>query len=116
MPESVCESSAPDVRLSGGQRQRLFVARELFRQPKLLILDEATRALASESERDMQRSIDALKGRITLVIIAYRRSTIRNVDRVYVFEQGRLVEEGAYEQLRDADDSRFGKLVAMQAL
>ncbi|NCC37149.1 MAG: ABC transporter ATP-binding protein, partial [Chloroflexia bacterium] len=61
-------------------------------------------------------SIDALKGRITLVIIAHRLSTIRNVDRVYVFDQGRLVEEGPYEQLRDADDSRFGRLVAMQAL
>lgn len=104
------------LRLSGGQRQRLFIARELFRQPRLLILDEATSALDSESERAIQRSIDALKGRITLVIIAHRLSTIRNVDRVYVFDQGRLVEEGPYEQLRDADDSRFGKLVAMQAL
>lgn len=104
------------LRLSGGQRQRLFIARELFRRPNLLILDEATSALDSESERAIQQSIDALKGEITVVIIAHRLSTIRNVDRVYVFEQGRLVEQGGYEDLRDADDSRFGKLVAMQVL
>lgn len=104
------------VRLSGGQRQRLFIARELFRKPNLLILDEATSALDSESERAIQRSIDELKGSTTVVIIAHRLSTIRNVDRVYVFDKGRLIEQGGYEELRDAEQSRFGKLVAMQAL
>ena len=104
------------VRLSGGQRQRLFIARELFRRPNLLILDEATSALDSESERAIQQSIDELKGQITLVIIAHRLSTIRNVDRVYVFDDGRVVEQGAYETLRDSEESRFGRLVAMQAL
>ncbi len=104
------------IRLSGGQRQRLFIARELFRKPNLLILDEATSALDTESERFIQRSIDALKGETTVVIIAHRLSTIRNVDHVYVFDQGRLVEEGAYDELRDAHQSRFGRLVAMQAL
>ncbi|MFU8820517.1 MAG: ABC transporter ATP-binding protein [Gammaproteobacteria bacterium] len=104
------------LRLSGGQRQRLFIARELFRQPHLLILDEATSALDTDSERYIQESIDALKGQVTVVIIAHRLSTIRNVDHVYVFDGGRLVEEGPYETLRDAEDSRFGKLVAMQAL
>ncbi|TVQ93586.1 MAG: ABC transporter ATP-binding protein, partial [Chromatiaceae bacterium] len=79
-------------------------------------LDEATSALDTESERFIQRSIDALKGETTVVIIAHRLSTIRNVDHVYVFDQGRLVEAGPYQQLRDRDDSRFGKLVAMQAL
>ena len=104
------------LRLSGGQRQRLFIARELFRKPNLLILDEATSALDSESEYAIQQSIDALKGHITVVIIAHRLSTIRNVDQVYVFDQGRLVEQGGYEELRDSQYSRFGKLVAMQAL
>lgn len=104
------------LRLSGGQRQRLFIARELFRQPKLLILDEATSALDSESEHAIQQSIDALKGRVTVVIIAHRLSTIRNVDLVYVFDHGRLVEQGSYDQLLDCDESRFGKLVALQAL
>ncbi|MFB1489906.1 MULTISPECIES: ABC transporter ATP-binding protein [unclassified Thiocapsa] len=104
------------VRLSGGQRQRLFIARELFKQPSLLILDEATSALDSESEQAIQKSIDALKGRITVVIIAHRLSTIRNVDHVFVFDRGRLIEQGPYQALRDAEASRFGKMVAMQAL
>ena len=84
--------------------------------PILSVLDEATSALDSESERAIQESIDELKGQITVVIIAHRLSTIRNVDRVYVFDQGKLVEHGEYEELRDTEDSRFGKLVAMQAL
>lgn len=104
------------VRLSGGQRQRLFIARELFRKPNLLILDEATSALDTESERAIQKSIDSLRGHITVVIIAHRLSTIRNVDQVYVFDHGRLIEQGTYQQLRDAKESRFGKLVSMQAL
>lgn len=104
------------LRLSGGQRQRLFIARELFREPNLLILDEATSALDSDSERAIQQSIDELRGRVTVVIIAHRLSTIRNVDRVYVFDQGRLVEQGTYAALRNAAESRLGRLVAMQAL
>lgn len=102
--------------LSGGQRQRLFIARELFRRPKLLILDEATSALDSESERAVQQSIDELKGHITVVIIAHRLSTIRNVDRVYVLEKGQVVEQGDYQALRQREGSRLGKLVDMQAL
>lgn len=104
------------IRLSGGQRQRLFIARELFRKPNLLILDEATSALDSGSEREIQKSIDELNGSTTVVLIAHRLSTIRNVDRVYVFDKGRLVEQGSYETLRDRDNSRFGQLVSMQAL
>ena len=104
------------IRLSGGQRQRLFIARELFRRPNLLILDEATSALDTDSERHIQASIDALKGEITVVIIAHRLSTIRNVDHVYVFDQGRLVEDGSFEHLKDQEDSKFGRLVAAQAL
>jgi subfamily B ATP-binding cassette protein MsbA len=104
------------IRLSGGQRQRLFIARELFRKPNLLILDEATSALDTDSERHIQESIDALKGEITVVIIAHRLSTIRNVDHVYVFDQGRLVEDGPFARLRDREDSKFGRLVAAQAL
>lgn len=103
------------VRLSGGQRQRLFIARELFKHPSLLILDEATSALDSESEHAIQKSIDALKGRVTVVIIAHRLSTIRNVDHVFVFDRGRLIEQGSYQALRDAESTQFGKMIAMQA-
>ena len=104
------------LRLSGGQCQRLFIARELFRDPRLLILDEATSALDSESERAVQQSIDELKGHITVVIIAHRLSTIRNVDRVYVLEKGQVVEQGGYSALRNREGSRLGKLVDMQSL
>ena len=104
------------VRLSGGQRQRLFVARELFKRPNLLILDEATSALDTESERYIQSSIDALKGEMTVVIIAHRLSTIKNVDYVYVMDQGRVIEEGPYDELREHDGSRFQEMVQMQRL
>jgi len=104
------------VRLSGGQRQRLFVARELFKQPNLLILDEATSALDTESERYIQHSIDALKGEVTVVIIAHRLSTIKNVDYVHVMDEGYIVEEGPYDELRQHDRSRFREMVEMQSL
>ena len=104
------------VRLSGGQRQRLFIARELFKRPNLLILDEATSALDTESERYIQDSIDALKGEMTVVIIAHRLSTIKNVDRVYVLDDGRVIEHGSYDELRNHNESRFRQMVEMQAL
>jgi ABC-type multidrug transport system fused ATPase/permease subunit len=104
------------VRLSGGQRQRLFIARELFKRPNLLILDEATSALDSESEQAIQQSIDSLRGHMTVVVIAHRLSTIRNVDRVFVLERGRLVEEGDYAELRELPQSRFREMVELQIL
>lgn len=104
------------VRLSGGQRQRIAIARELFREPRLLILDEATSSLDAESERHVRDSIDGLRGQMTVVIIAHRLATIRNVDRVYVLENGRLVEEGGYEELRYREGSRFGAMVQLQEL
>ena len=104
------------VLLSGGQRQRLFVARELFRKPNLLILDEATSALDSESEKEIQKSIDNLKGKITVIVIAHRLSTIKNVDLVLVLKKGRIIESGAYQELANNKDSIFSNLIAMQSL
>ena len=104
------------VRLSGGQRQRLFVARELFKQPNLLLLDEATSDLDTASEQHIQSSIDALKGEVTVVIIAHRLSTVKNADRVYVLDEGRVIEEGAYHELRAREDGEFREMVKMQSL
>lgn len=104
------------VRLSGGQRQRLFIARELYRQPRLLILDEATSALDSESELGIRASIDALHGRMAVVMIAHRLATIRNSDWIFVFAGGRIVEQGTYETLRERGDTRFSRMVELQAL
>jgi ABC-type multidrug transport system fused ATPase/permease subunit len=104
------------VRLSGGQKQRLCLARELFKSPRVLILDEATSALDSESEKAIQRSIDGLKGRVTVIIVAHRLSSIRNVDKIFLLEKGKVAEEGSFEALRDDEGSRFSRLVAMQKL
>jgi subfamily B ATP-binding cassette protein MsbA len=104
------------VRLSGGQRQRLFVARELYKRPNLLLLDEATSDLDTESERYIQQSIDDLKGSMTVVIIAHRLSTIKNVDRIYVLDNGQIVESGGYDELRHRDQSQFREMVEMQAV
>lgn len=104
------------VRLSGGQRQRLFIARELFKKPSLLILDEATSSLDTESEVFIQKSIDSLKGFMTVVIIAHRLSTIKNADLIYVIDEGRIIEKGSYEALVNNSESRFSKMVAIQSL
>jgi ATP-binding cassette subfamily C protein len=91
------------VRLSGGQRQRLAVARMVLTDPKVVILDEATSALDAETEGRLHAALTAfLKGRTTL-IIAHRLSAVRQADRVYVLEDGRVAEQGRHEDLINAD-------------
>jgi ABC-type multidrug transport system fused ATPase/permease subunit len=104
------------IRLSGGQRQRLFLARELYKKPRLLILDEATSALDSESELYIRKSIDALRGQTTVVIIAHRLSTIKNSDYICVMERGRIIEAGDYQALNARQSSHFHSMVQLQAL
>lgn len=104
------------VRLSGGQRQRLFIARELFKDPNLLILDEATSSLDTDSEQFIQKSIDSLKGSMTVVIIAHRLSTIKNSDLIYVVEKGKIIESGSYDDLTLNRKTRFSEMVQIQSL
>jgi len=104
------------VLLSGGQKQRIFIARELYRNPKILILDEATSALDSKSEKNIQKSIESLKGKLTVIIIAHRLSTIKNVDKIYIVENGKITEEGTYEDLKMNSDSKLSKLISLQVL
>ena len=103
------------VLLSGGQKQRLFIARELFRKPKLLLLDEATSALDSESEKIVQESIDNLKGKISTIIVAHRLSTLKNVDEIYVLDNGKIIEKGNFNKLM-SDSFHFKKLAKLQQL
>ena len=104
------------VRLSGGQRQRLALARALIRKPELLILDEATSSLDTESEHLIQESIDNLTGEMTIVVIAHRLSTIRNADYVYVLNKGEIVEEGTFNDLSIKLSGRLSDMIGKQAL
>lgn len=102
--------------LSGGQRQRLFIARELFKRPSLLILDEATSALDGASEAAIQQSIDALRGKISVVLIAHRLATVQNADLIYVIENGQVVEQGTFTELNSREGSRFRQMVEIQSI
>jgi ATP-binding cassette subfamily B protein len=87
------------VGLSGGQRQRLAIARALIAEPAFLLLDEATSALDAESEQSIRRSVEALKGEMTILVIAHRLSTVRQADRILVFEEGELIASGTHAEL-----------------
>lgn len=88
------------VRLSGGQRQRLAIARALYNRPDILILDEATSALDTISEKEIMAALENLRQRVTMVIIAHRLTTVMNCDHLFVLEDGRLVGQGLYSELK----------------
>lgn len=88
-------------KLSGGQRQRIGIARALYQDPILIVLDEATSALDAESEYEISKSIEAMKHRVTTVVIAHRLSTVKNCDSVAYLQGGELVAQGTFDELRD---------------
>ena len=103
------------VDLYGGERQRLAIARAILNDPPVLILDEATSAVDSETEKAIQQAIaNLVKGR-TVIAIAHRLATLRNADRLIVIEDGKIIEEGTHEKLLSLEEGNFANLVKLQA-
>lgn len=104
------------IKLSGGERQRVAIARAILSEAPILVLDEATSSLDSMSEHYIQLALtELMKGRTTITI-AHRLSTIKNVDRILVFDQGKIVEQGTHAELLENENSHYKKLYDMQVL
>ncbi|WKJ89633.1 ABC transporter ATP-binding protein [Methylomonas montana] len=102
------------VKLSGGQRQRIAIARVMLKDAPILILDEATSSLDSVTEKTIQENLDRVMGRKTVIAIAHRLSTIAHLDRILVFDQGHIVEDGSHQDLLDKQGFYY-RLWTMQA-
>jgi ATP-binding cassette subfamily C protein len=97
------------IRLSGGQRQRLGIARALYHDPDVLVLDEATSSLDNETEGFVMKAVHDLMGEKTIIIVAHRMSTVMDADTIYLLEKGKIVAEGTYNTLIEQSD-RFKTL------
>jgi len=93
------------VNLSGGQRQRIALARALYKSPDILILDEATSALDNKSEKAIQKALDTIKDDMITFIVAHRLSTVEKVDTILLFEAGRIIDRGSYDDLLKRSDA-----------
>jgi ABC-type multidrug transport system fused ATPase/permease subunit len=102
------------TQLSGGQKQRVAIARAILKNPKILILDEATSSLDSESEKLVHSALDKLMKDRTSIVIAHRLSTVRKADKIVVLENGRIVETGTHEDLMEFGEGVYRSLNEMQ--
>jgi subfamily B ATP-binding cassette protein MsbA len=103
------------ILISGGQKQRISIAREMFKKVEILVLDEATSALDSETELFIQENIEKLHGQFTIVVIAHRLSTIKNVDNIFLLENGRVVTSGDFDSMVK-NSEKFKRMVSLQGL
>jgi subfamily B ATP-binding cassette protein MsbA len=103
------------IMISGGQKQRISIARELYKGIDLLIMDEATSALDTETEKIIKDNIDALSGRLTILIIAHRLSSIKNADLIYLMNKGKIISSGTFDELYK-NSSYFKNIVDLQAV
>ena len=105
------------VKLSGGQRQRIAIARAILKNAPILILDEATSSLDSKTETEIQNSINKVleKNHTTVIAIAHRLSTIKHLDRILVMDQGKIIEDGSFEELIAKENGRFKEMWNHQA-
>lgn len=102
------------IKLSGGQRQRIAIARAILKNPAILLLDEATSALDSESEKLVQDALEKLMKNRTSIVIAHRLSTIRNADKIFVVQDGQIIESGSHDELVEKDGGAYLKLLKLQ--
>lgn len=102
------------IKLSGGQRQRIAIARAILRDPKILLLDEATSSLDAESERLVQDALNVLMEGRTSIVIAHRLATIRDVDCIYVIDNGKIIERGTHAELSAIEDGAYSGLAKLQ--
>jgi ABC-type multidrug transport system fused ATPase/permease subunit len=102
------------IKLSGGQRQRVAIARAILKNPSILLLDEATSSLDAESEKVVQEALNTLMEGRTSIIIAHRLATIREVDKIFVLDHGRIVEAGTHEELSNLEDGLYNSLAKLQ--
>lgn len=99
------------VKLSGGERQRIVLARAILRKPAVLVLDEATSALDSQNEYKIQKAVELLRGKMTVLVIAHRLSTIQHADLIVVMENGSIEESGSYSELTQKNEGLFQKML-----
>ena len=92
------------IRLSGGQRQRIGIARAMYHNPKLLILDEATNAVDNLTEKAIMEEVYNIDKNLTIVMIAHRLSTVMKCDKIFLLEKGKLIKQGTYSELKQFSD------------
>jgi len=102
------------IKLSGGQRQRIAIARAMLKNAPILLLDEASSALDSESERQIQQALEKLMQNRTTIMVAHRLATIKNADQIFVLDQGHLVEKGTHEELLGQKEGVYARLWSLQ--